>query len=54
MQELDSDLSLGQEHMVSRNVLCVVLSVRVSSMCCGSVQHIVVVELVLRKTFRSC
>ena len=30
---------------VIKNVSCVVMSVRVSVMCCGSVQHIVAVEL---------
>ena len=30
---------------VGKNVICVVMSVRVSVMCCGSVQHIVAVEL---------
>ena len=33
-------------HRVIKNVCCVVMSVRVSVMCCGSVQHIIVpVEL---------
>ena len=30
---------------VIKNVSCVVMSVRVSVMCCGSVQHIAAVEL---------
>ena len=54
MQELDSCLNLGLQRMVllksekeNRNVPCVVLSVRAWCMCCGSVQLIVVVELVL-------
>ena len=59
MQELYSYLNLGQEAMVlmksyggievekeNWNVLCMVLSVRAQCMYCGSVQLIVVVELV--------
>ena len=35
---------------VIKNVCCVVMIVRVSVMCCGSVQHIVAVELLVKIT----
>ena len=31
--------------MIGKNVSCVVMTVRMSVMCCGSVEHIVEVEL---------
>ena len=37
--------AMRQLEKVIKNVSCVVMSVRVSVMCCGSVQHIVTVEL---------
>ena len=42
-EELDRHRGIGK---VIKNVCCVVMSVRVSVMCCGSVRHIIVtVEL---------
>ena len=44
---LNEELGIGIEvGKVIKNVCCVVMSVRLSVMCCGSVQHIIVtVEL---------
>ena len=42
---LNEELGRHRGRTVIKNVCCVVMSVRVSVMCCGSVQHIVTVEL---------
>ena len=50
---LNEELGRHRGGKVRRNVLCVVMSVRMRVMCYGSVQHIVVLELVLLRCFKS-